>query len=160
MQEAACIAHSSALESADAALIEDELGEHICVRPHHVGAFLYACAKAAYGLRMRSMDRIIDSIRKRKTSAARDGATFDHARNRELVAIFNRLRPLVPTPRDGGLFGSLVLLEFLAVYKSYPNWVWGITRRPFGTHLWVQQGGWVFNCPVEYVLRFTPILSV
>jgi hypothetical protein len=111
-------------------------------------------------LRTRSLEHIVASIRKRKALATRTRPNFDCARNRELVAVFNRLRPLVPQPRDAGLFSSLALIEFLALYKSFPSWVWGITKRPLCIHSWVQQGGWVFNGPVEYVLRFTPILAV
>jgi hypothetical protein len=150
----------AALESADADLLEDDVGTRISVQLHQTGAFLYACAKAAFALRTRSLEHIVESIRRRKTQSIRGGAAFDCARNRQLVAVFNRLQPLVPAPRDAGLFSSLALIEFLALYKSYPNWVWGVTRRPFCAHIWVQQGGWVFNGPVEYVLRFTPIFAV
>lgn len=147
-------------ESADADLIDEDVSDRICVQLHQTGAFLYACAKAALSLRTRSLERIVESIRRRKALAMQVNPNFDCARNRELVAVFNRLRPLVPSPRDGGLFSSLALIEFLALHKSFPTWVWGVTNRPFCAHIWVQQGGWVFNDPVEYVLRFTPILAV
>lgn len=147
-------------ESPDADLIDEDVSDRICVQLHQTGAFLFACAKAAFALRARSLQHIVESIRRRKAAALQLNPNFDCARNRELVAVFNRLRPLVPSPRDAGLFSSLALIEFLALHKSFPTWVWGITKRPFGAHIWVQQSGWVFNGPVEYVLRFTPILAV
>jgi hypothetical protein len=147
-------------EAADADLIDEDVSDSISVQLHQTGAFLYACAKAAVALRTRSLEHIVESIRKRKALAMQANPHFDCTRNRELVAVFNRLRPLVPSPRDAGLFSSLALIEFLALHKSFPSWVWGITKRPFCAHIWVQQGGWVFNGPVEYVLRFTPILAV
>lgn len=155
-----CSGVMTVCESADADLIDADVSDSISVQLHQTGAFLYACAKAAIELRTRSLEHIVEAVRKRKALAMQANPDFDCARNRELVAVFNRLRPLVPSPRDAGLFGSLALIEFLALYKSYPTWVWGITKRPFCAHIWVQQGGWVFNGPVEYVLRFTPILAV
>jgi hypothetical protein len=155
--------YSSAMnvcESADADLIDADINDSISVQLHQTGAFLYACSKAAIALRTRSLEHIVASIRKRKALAKRANPNFDRARNRELVAVFNRLRPVVPLPRDAGIFSSLALIEFLALHKSFPSWVWGITKRPLCVHSWVQQGGWVFNGPVEYVLRFTPILAV
>ena len=151
------------LEAADAELIDDDVNDRICIQLQHTAAFLFACAKAAFALRTRPLERIVESIRRRKAIAMRSDArraTFDCTRNRNLVAVFNRLCPLVPSPRDAGLFKSLALIEFLALYKSYPTWMWGVTNRPFSAHLWVQQEGRVFNSPVEYILRFTPILAV
>ena len=91
------------LESADAALIDDDVGRRICVQLHQTGAFLFACAKAAFALRTRSLERIIESIRRRKTLAMQSNAGFDCARSRQLVAVFNRLtaprRPADPTSR-------------------------------------------------------------
>lgn len=156
----ACMGTLAVCEPADAELIDEDVSDRIAVQLHQTGAFLYACAKASLLLRLRPMEGIVESIRKRKALALRANPNFDCAKNRELVAVFNRLRPLVPAPRDAGLFSSLALIEFLALHKCFPTWVWGITRRPFGAHIWVQQGGWVFNGPVEYVLRFTPILAV
>lgn len=155
-----CSGAVNVCESADADLIDADVSDSISVQLHQTGAFLYACAKTAVVLRTRSLDRIVESIRKRKALALQANPNVDCARNRELVAVFNRLRPLVPSPRDAGLFNSLALIEFLALHKSFPSWVVGITPRPFGVHIWVQQGGWVFNEPVEYVLQFTPILAV
>ena len=155
--------HSGAVnvcESANADLIDEDVNDSISVRLHQTSAFLYACAKTAVLLRTRSLEHIVESIRKRKASALRANPNFDCARNRELVAVFNRLRPLVPSPREAALFTSLALIEFLALHNSFPSLVWGISKRPLRVHSWVQQGGWVFNGPVEYVLRFTPILAV
>lgn len=148
------------VESANAELIADDISERVSIRPHHTAVFLYSCAKAALSLRLYSMQRIINSMRERKGHCARRGNDFDCAAMGELLAVFNRLSPLVFSPRQHGMFSSLALIEFLAQYKHFPTWVWGVTTRPFAEHSWVQQDGWVFNEPVEYVLQFTPILAV
>lgn len=152
-------AEAAALESAQADLLEDDVRSQVFIRPHHVAAFLFACAKAALKLRVHSLENVIAGVRARKIALAVRDTRFDRARNRELVAVFNRLRPLVFSSRRIDPFSSLALIEFLALHRSFPTWVWGVTGGPECTHNWVQQEGWVFNEPVEYVLRFTPILA-
>lgn len=156
-------ADAAALESAQADLLDDDVRSQVVIRSRHVAAFLFACAKAALKLRVHSLESVICGVRARKIALAARGSLFDRVRNRELVAAFNRLRPLVFSSRRidpfSSLFSSLALIEFLALHGSFPTWVWGATRGPECTHHWVQQEGWVFNEPVEYVLRFTPILA-
>ena len=150
-------------ESAEAELVDDDIGNCVAIRPQHVCVFLLACARAALALRLWSLEHIIASVHRRKAISQQRDITFDRAGNSGLVAVFNRLSPLIFSSqdnRDAGLFSSLALIEFLALHKSFPTWVWGVTRGPSCTHCWVQQEGWVFNGAVEYVLRFTPILAV
>lgn len=145
-------------ECAHADLVDDDIATHVAIGPHHTAAFLFACARASLSLRMQSFHSVIAAVRRRKAAHAQRG--FDCTRDRELVAVFNRLRPLVFSSRHTDSFSSLALIEFLALHGSFPSWVWGVTRQPDATHNWVQREGWVFNGPVEYVLRFTPLFAV
>jgi hypothetical protein len=62
--------------------------------------------------------------------------------------------------KDECLYDSLALLEFLARYRIYPDWVFGVQTRPFAAHCWVQQGDIVFNDTVEHVTGYSPIMIV
>ena len=148
------------IEVAQADLLDDDIRSQCAIRWFHIAAFLYACSRAALALRACSLRHIVAGVGQRKAARAARGATFDCTRDRELVAVFNRLRPVVFSSRRIDLFSSLALIEFLALHGSFPTWVWGVTHMPTSTHSWVQHEGWVFNGPVEYVLRFTPIFAV
>ena len=76
----------------------------------------------------------------------------------ELVAGFQRLRPLLFSTREACLFNSLALIEFLAQHDCYPHWVFGVRARPFAAHCWVQLDHTVLNDGVEHVSRYTPIM--
>ena len=58
------------------------------------------------------------------------------------------------------LYDSLALLEYLARYGIYADWVFGVQTRPFAAHCWVQHGDIVFNDTVEHVSGYTPIMVV
>ena len=58
------------------------------------------------------------------------------------------------------LFDSLALIHFLARFRVFPDWVFGVTADPFEAHCWVQTGGVVLNDTVERVSAFTPIMSI
>jgi hypothetical protein len=148
------------VEPVNEALVDDDFERRTAVRLGHLASFLFACARAKMTLRMRSLEHAVEAVRRRKARALRRGNTFDLERDRELVAIFHRLRPFVFTARDACLFDSLALVEFLAAHKSFPTWVLGVHAQPFSAHSWVQHQGFAFNGPVEYLRRFTPILAV
>ena len=88
------------------------------------------------------------------------GAALDVDRARRLVEAFARYRVFLFSSRNECLFDSLALIEFLARYDIYPDWVFGVQTRPFAAHCWVQHGDIVFNDTVEYVGGFTPIMVV
>jgi hypothetical protein len=58
------------------------------------------------------------------------------------------------------LYDSLALVEFLAHYRLFPQWVFGVMAEPFAAHCWVQQDDRVLNDSVDYVRGFTPIMVV
>lgn len=77
----------------------------------------------------------------------------------ELVSIFHALRPFY-VRRYRCLFDSLCLIEFLATFGHFPQWVFGVKAAPFGAHCWVQKDRCVLNEHVECVRSFTQILVV
>lgn len=58
------------------------------------------------------------------------------------------------------MFDSLALLHFLARYRQFPRWVYGVKLKPFRAHCWVQAGDVVVNDIVDNVRGYTPIMSV
>lgn len=148
------------IEPVSEVLVDDDFEKRTSIDALYLCKFLLACARAGTALRLRSLQYAVESVRRRKARALRRGAAFDTQRNRELVAIFDRLRPFVFTANDACLFDSLALIEFLAVHGSHPTWVIGVHTHPFTAHSWVQHNELSFNGPVEFLRRFTPILTV
>lgn len=58
------------------------------------------------------------------------------------------------------LFDSLTLINFLAYFGIFPQWIFGVRSDPFAAHCWVQQDGMVFNDSIEHVIRYKPIMVV
>jgi hypothetical protein len=142
------------------ALIDDEFARHQATAPSDFIRFFAACTKAALSLRLTSLERIVDAISRRKQQALVRGERSTLARDRVLVSTFNRLRPFAFSACRFCLYDSLALLEFLAMYDSYPCWVIGVHTNPFAAHSWLQQHGYLFNGPIDQVARYTPILVV
>jgi hypothetical protein len=148
------------IESVNESLVDETLEQRVSIGYRHVLKFLLACARARIALRLRSLEHAVELVRRRKARSLRHAPVFDLRKNRELVAIFDRLRPFVFTAKDACLFDSLALIEFLAMHDSYPTWVIGVHTQPFSAHSWVQHNEFSFNGPVEFLRRFTPILAV
>jgi hypothetical protein len=130
------------------------------LRPHlrYFPSFLVACIRAKLRLRSLRMAVLIDKLNRRK--AAWGGSTQDPEKLRRLVRAHCHLRPLVYTAHDACLFDSLVMVEFLAVYKVSATWIFGVYPAPFGPHCWVQAGSIVLNDTVGHVLHYSPILAI
>ena len=141
-------------------LIDDELARQRSISRRQALRFALACAKVAILLRLFRLDRVVDSIARRKRKALARGESSTLERDRELVATFNRLRPFAFSANTFCLYDSLALLEFLAMYDSYPCWIVGVHTSPFAAHSWLQQHGYLFNGPIDQVARYTPILVV
>lgn len=121
----------------------------------HCGSFLRAAITASAKLRLQPFQCIVRSVEKRKR-----GGTSPHDRDavRGLTAIFLYLRPFY-VREYLCRFDSLALIEFLAHYRQFPEWVFGVTGEPFTAHCWVQDGNCVLNDTVDFVRRFTPIMA-
>jgi hypothetical protein len=122
--------------------------------------FFTASAVAKFALRTWPFERVIRRGRRRKDLRGRNASPLDAERARKLVEAFARYRVFLFSSKDECLYDSLALLEFLARYGIYPDWVFGVQTRPFAAHCWVQHGDVVFNDTVEHVSGYTPIMVV
>lgn len=107
-------------------------------------------------LRRRSLAQVAERFRKRLPHER--NSPFDIQRVKRVVAVFNRLRPLIFDTRDECLFHSLAAAEFLRHYNIFPNWVFGVRMNPFGAHCWLQKDEWVINDTPENVCIYQSIL--
>lgn len=86
--------------------------------------------------------------------------TMDLAVARELLSVYTYIRMFVFARRERCLLDSMVLVEFLALFDVFPQWVIGVQVRPFGAHSWVQHERWVLNGTVGFVRAYRPLLVV
>jgi Transglutaminase-like superfamily len=122
--------------------------------------FLMSSAFAKFALRTWPFERVIGRVRRRKELAGRGELRTDVERARKLVEAFGRYRIFLFSSKDECLYDSFALIEFLARYDIYPDWVFGVQTRPFVAHCWVQRDEFVFNDSVERVSGYTPIMVV
>jgi hypothetical protein len=122
--------------------------------------FVKAALIAKFVLRIWPFERVIARVRRRKAVEGSKVSAPDLQYARKLVEAFDRYRIYVFSSKNECLYDSLALLEFLAHFGVYPDWVFGVQTRPFNAHCWVQYGGVVFNDTVEHVSGYTPIMVV
>ena len=122
--------------------------------------FFTASAFAKLALRTWPFERVVLRVKRRKEIKGPQSGPLDAERARKLVEAFARYRVFLFSSKDECLYDSLALIEFLARYGIYPDWVFGVQTRPFAAHCWVQQGDIVFNDTVEHVTGYTPIMVV
>lgn len=128
------------------------------ITPGDLWTFLISCVIAEWRLSHASIENTVRAIRRRKLPHESNNK-FDMKDARNLVSIYNRLRPLVPHDYLC-LFDSLSLIEFLARHNCYPSWVFSIQLEPWGAHCWVQHETTVFNEDVDFARTFLPIMAV
>lgn len=120
--------------------------------------FLAACTKAKASLRWRRIEDTVMSVARRKQKHALQDS-FDEERARRLTAVFLKLRSFFPADYLC-LFDSLALLEFLAKYRVYPDWVFGVRLEPWAAHCWVQHRHRTFNEDPEEAANYTAIMAI
>jgi Transglutaminase-like superfamily len=146
--------------------IGDELEVSSNVTVAHVTSFLKAYGRSRFSLAWRPFAATVEIVRARKSRRGRGPG-----RDREpepsnlvqlaaLVGIFRRLRPFVFAAEGRCLLHALTLINFMARYDFYPEWVIGVATQPWGAHSWVQWGRYLLDSNPEKVCRFTPILVV
>lgn len=124
----------------------------------HAPNFLRSTLIASWKLKSYSMQQTVRSVQRRKQQRG-DAYNKEFTFTSDLAAIFQHLRPYYPR-KYLCLYDSLALLEFLAGYDIFPEWVFGVTAEPFNAHCWVQDNHRVLNDSVEFVRGFTPIMVV
>lgn len=122
-------------------------------------AFCAASVRARLLMRMWPFERVVRRVAARR-AAARGRQLVDIERARQLMQIFEYLRAFLFSHREECLRDSLAVLEFLAGYGVFPDWVFGVRARPFVAHCWVQSEGIVFNDTAEHAGGYTPIMVV
>jgi Transglutaminase-like superfamily len=119
--------------------------------------FLVSCTVATVRLRCVSIESVVRKVDRR--NRLRTTESCDLAMARRLVGIYKRLKPLLPL-RFSCLYDSLSLLEFLAKYACYPNWVFAVQLEPWAAHCWVQFGTVAFNEEPDLARTYLPVMKV
>lgn len=139
-------------------LLDLETPSRPTVNLGHVYNFAIACTTAAARLRWSRIQNTVSAVAMRKARrASRQRVDLDEARR--LAAIFHRLRGLFPA-NYLCLFDSLALVEFLARYDVFPEWVFGVKLEPWAAHCWIQHQQFTFNESVEQAAAYTPIMVI
>jgi hypothetical protein len=139
-------------------LVERETLRDVSVTPGQVMNFVAACTTAKMSLRWRKIEDTVMSVARRKQKHAFE-QPLDEERARSLTAAFQRLRSFFPA-NYLCLFDSLALLEFLAKYHIFPDWVFGVRLEPWAAHCWVQHRHCTFNEDAEEAANYTPIMTI
>ncbi len=121
--------------------------------------FYIASSTALARLRFTSLESVVSAVRHRKRILNCDNQVENQDVCRALTEKFMRLRPFFPST-GLCLFNSFALTEFLARYRIYPSWVFGVRTHPWSAHCWVQDDDTVFNDALEHVQTFTPIMKI
>lgn len=156
--ESGKVVEVTTVDTPESALLVEGKDYKPVIRLRHWIMFLQASVKASWKLRFYSMKRTVESIDRRKQRRNKS-YPVEHETLQQLLAIFHRLRPFYAR-KYLCLFDSLALIEFLAYYRLYPQWVFGVVAEPFGAHCWVQNDRYVLNDRLEYVRGYTPIMVV
>lgn len=124
-----------------------------------VTRFIQSAATTTINLKLRSLHCAVNRLRERGTSASPpSNATLQ--RTRELTARFGKIRPFMYQKKDGCLFDSIVMLEFLHRHGIRASLAIGVQLQPFLAHSWVQMDRFVLNGTPEFTRSFIPILTV
>ncbi len=138
-----------------------EIGEAPKIHARHLFNFFKALITTKSLLRFASMEQLVTQVRRRKQRYyAGGGVEPDNERINELVEIYKILKPLFVTVKDECLFNSLFLIEFLACYRVYPNWYFGVRLNEFYAHCWVQDGNVIYDDFVDRTCQNQPIMAV
>lgn len=147
-------------EPPEYAIVEYDLNSRPSTTLEHLWRVCTAYTSAKWALRRRPIKEVVEAARLRKKEETSPSGRLDLDTVRPLVTAFVYLRPLFFTSKEACLLDSLTLVNFLAGYSVFPQWVFGVKTDPFYAHCWVQQGGFVFNDTPDYVRGFSPILVV
>jgi len=146
-------------EQPEYAMVEHDLNSRPSTTIEHLWRVCTAYTSAKWALRRRPIKEVVEATLLRKEQAQASGG-LDVDTVRPLVTAFVYLRPLFFTSKDACLLDSLTLVNFLAGYSVFPQWVFGVKTDPFYAHCWVQHGDFVFNDTPDYIRGFSPILVV
>lgn len=136
-------------------------GEGPKVRFGDVVNFFKALIVTQSLLKFASMKHIVTRVKRRRERFFDKGGTEpEFERINELVEIYKILKPLFVTVKDQCLFNSLFLIEFLACYRVYTNWYFGVRLNEFYAHCWVQDGNVVCDDFIVKTCQNEPIMVI
>jgi hypothetical protein len=145
----------------DVELLDELDGGRPKIALRAVLAFCVASVRARLLMHVWSLERVVRRVAARKARAVVRGAQLvDLERARQLMQVFGYLRAFLFSHREECLRDSLAVLEFLAGYGIFPDWVFAVRARPFVAHCWVQHDGLVFNDTAEHAGGYVPIMVV
>lgn len=122
--------------------------------------FFVAAVRAKLTLHFQSLEQVVLQARQRRMDRVNFDKTPSTDQVHRLVAIFHRLRLFSFSSKNACLYDSLVLLEYLARHRIFPELVFGVHTRPFAAHCWLQYNDIVLNDTVENVNKYTPIMAI
>ena len=124
-----------------------------------VGVFYGVVTRAYIELKLRKLRTVIERVQERKNQDpnATTVNQLDHFITR--TKQFMWLRDFFPST-GMCLFNSYALIEYLAFYKLYPTWTFGVRSRDWEAHCWVETEGTILNDSLDRVKRFRPIMQI
>lgn len=125
----------------------------------HAWRFFRAAAAAGVSLRAMRLQTILDRVSRRK-ALHRGHVSVELSTVAELLRVFDWLRPLAFDKKDACFLYCLAMVEFLAYYGVFPDWIFGVRDRPFKAHCWLQQEKYLFSDIPYGVRELTPIMVV
>jgi hypothetical protein len=125
-----------------------------------IARFLSACVSALVRLRGGSLLSAVEFASYRKARFQSQQSRPSMLELATLATKYRVMRSLVFTATDACLYDSFALVQYLASYMIFPDWVIGVRSAPFQAHSWDQYEDFVLNGTVEYVRTYTPILVV
>lgn len=146
------------VKMADQSLLDDSTDYTARMSPRHSLYFFSATTLAAAKLRRQSILHLVEQNQRRRIRAFAQWSNFDFSRARALTATFMAYRPLFPI-KYRCLFDSLALADYLARYRIFPTWVFGVRMDPFAAHCWIQHDTVVLNDSMDHIRNFTPIMA-
>lgn len=138
-----------------------EIGKTPKINAIHLFNFFRAFIIAKLLRRFGSIEHTVTRVRRRKEkkfNSKRKEVTEEKIN--ELVEIYKVLKPLFVTVKNECVFNSLFLIEFLACYRVYPDWYFGVRLNEFYAHCWVQSNNTIYDDSIASTSLNQPIMAV
>jgi hypothetical protein len=151
------------------------------IEPRHRAAFFASVMVARCKLRFLTLEHTVYGVTRRRTDSSTSGpqsglsatassSAATRPRSEELsdldintlqvlISGYRWLRPWGFAAKNHCLLDSLALLEYLAQFGQFPQWIFGVRSAPFAAHCWAQIGPVVLSDHVDHVGEFTPIMA-
>jgi len=111
-------------------------------------------------LTFRTLEWITNRFTVRRQRALGHSRNYNNRELHDVASMFHRLRLFFYTPLDACLFDTIAFGEFLALYRFFPTWVFGVAVEPFRAHCWLQNRSTLLSGNLRSVLDYEPIAVV